>query len=211
MAEEEQQQAQEGQDAARQEPGSQQGSGGSQQGSGQDGGQMVPSHRLREETSKRQQMEKKIQEFEERERQREEESAQAQGEYQQLAEKRKQELDKLKNERDQLQAQMVRNARYRTFNKAAAGVILPEALDDAFGMLSEQELQEIDNEDESGFGVLAQRLAERKPYLADGARGSGSGGSSSPVLGGREGPRKTSGGRKVFDFAKSGGNKRQIT
>ena len=150
----------------------------------------VPSHRLREETEKRRQAEARIQELENAQQQQEEQKAQEQGEWQEVAVKRQEKIEKLQGELEQVKAQQTRDARYRIFSRAAAGVLLPEAIDDAFTMLSEDDVNDASLEDENSWTALAQRLAERKPYLSDGARGNGSGGSGRPVLNGNSGSKR---------------------
>ncbi len=142
----------------------------------------VPSHRLREETQKRQEAEKRLSEIENERAQHEEKQAKEQGEWQQVAEKRQQKVQTLEEELNSLKAQVTRDARHRAFSRAAQGVLLTEAVDDAFEMLSEEDLKDASLEDENSWTALSQRIAERKPYLADGHRGTGSGGSNRPVL-----------------------------
>ena len=150
----------------------------------QDNEPRIPKHRLDEESRKRREAEQKLQQYEQERQQQEEQNAQQQGEYQKLAETRKNKLDKAEARIKELENQIVTGERYRTFAKAAQGVIIPDAVDDAFSMLSEDEFNNADTSDENSYRMLAQNLAERKPYLADGMRGAGSGGSARPVLNG---------------------------
>lgn len=173
---------------------------------------VVPSHRLREETEKRRQAEQRLQELEQKETEREEKSAKEQGEWQQVAEKRQEKVQRLEKELADLKAQVTRDARHRAFSRAANGILLSEAVDDAFEMLSEEDLKDASLEDENSWTALAQRIAERKPYLADGVRGSGSGGSGRPALSGqRNGSQTKEGrGRSAIADMKSRQNRRKF-
>jgi len=140
----------------------------------------IPKYRFDEESQKRKAAETRLAEIERERTEAEEVSAQQQGEYQKLAEKRKTQLEQRDARIKELEAQIVADARRRAFVSASQGIILPEALDDAFSMISEDEFA--DPEDETAYARIAEGLADKKPYLADSVRGSGSGGSSRPVL-----------------------------
>lgn len=159
----------------------------------------VAYHRFEDVNRRMQEAERKAAEMEAAQQQREEEAAQQQGEYQKLAETRKNKLETAENRIKALEAQIVRDERYRAFVGGSQGVILPEALDDAFEMITEEEFKSVQPGDEGGFRMLAQNLADRKPYLADGARGAGSRGSDKPVF--LQGSRQEGGsGRKNMKF-----------
>ncbi len=143
----------------------------------------IPKHRFDEVSKRAKDAEARLQKLEAEQQQRDEQQAQAQGEYQQLAEKRQKKIDQLNSRVQELENQIVRDKRYRSFVSAANGTILPEAYDDAFSMLTEDEWASVNEDDENGVRMLAQGLAERKPYLAAAPRGSGSGGSRQPVFG----------------------------
>ncbi len=166
---------------------------------------MVPKGRFDEVNRRMQAAEKKAKEMESAQAQREEEQAQTQGEYKQLADKRAQSL-KQKDERiKELETQMVRDRRYRAFVAAASGTIIPEAFDDAFSMLTDDEWSSANESDENSVRMLAQNLAERKPFLSDGPRGTGSGGSGRQVFGLASNSSRAPGdkqgeGRKAFNF-----------
>ncbi len=166
---------------------------------------MVPKGRFDEINRRMQAAEKKAQEIESAQQQREEEQAQTQGEYKKLADKRAESLKQKDGRIKELEAQMVRDRRYRAFVTAASGTIIPEAFDDAFSMLTDDEWSSANESDENSVRMLAQNLAERKPFLADGPRGTGSGGSGRQVFGLTSNNSKASGkkdgeGRKAFDF-----------
>lgn len=144
---------------------------------------MIPKHRFDDVSRRAKEAEKRLQTLEGEQQQREEERASQQGEYQQLADKRQKKVEQLQARVQELEGQMVRDRRYRSFVSAASGTILPEAFDDAFSMLTDDEWGGVNDEDENGVRMLAQNLAERKPYLAASPRGSGSGGSRQPVFG----------------------------
>lgn len=166
----------------------------------------VPSSRLREETAKRKEAERKLQELESERQRQEEERAQNQGEYQKLAEKRAETIKQKDARIKELEGQIVRDRRYRSFVGASGGMILPDALDDAFAMLTDDEWASVDDSDAGAVKMLAQNLADRKPYLAAGPRGAGSGGSSRPVFDAKDGYgnrrrsplSKTASGRKPY-------------
>lgn len=144
---------------------------------------MVPKGRFDEINRRMQAAEKKAQEIESAQAQREEEQAQTQGEYKKLADKRAETLKQKDGRIKELETQMIRDRRYRAFVTAASGTIIPEAFDDAFSMLTDDEWSSANESDENSVRMLAQNLAERKPFLADGPRGTGSGGSGRQVFG----------------------------
>lgn len=143
----------------------------------------IPKSRFDEVNRRMKDAEKKAQDMETAQSQREEQQAQAQGEYQKLAEKRGEALVNKDARIKELENQIVTDKRYRSFVSAANGTILPEAFDDAFSMLTSDEWASVNEDDENGVRMLAQGLADRKPYLAAAPRGSGSGGSRRPVFG----------------------------
>jgi hypothetical protein len=147
----------------------------------------VPSSRLREETRKRREAEQRLQQIEADNQRAEEERQQNQGEYQKLAETRLKALEKRDARIKELEGQITTDRRYRAFVGASSGLILPEAIADAFSMLTNDEWATVQDDDEDAVRLLAQNLAERKPYLAAGPRGAGSFGSRSPVFGASNG------------------------
>lgn len=157
---------------------------GQNEGEGQETRQdaQVPSSRLREETRKRREAEQKLQQIEAERTQQEEERQKSQGEYQKLADKRAKTIEQKEARIKELETQITRDRRYRAFVGASSGLILTEALDDAFSMLTEDEWASVTDDDEGAVKMLAQNLADRKPYLAAGPRGAGSGGSSRPIF-----------------------------
>lgn len=166
---------------------------------------MVPKGRFDEINRRMQAAEKKAQDIESAQQQREEEQAQTQGEYKKLADKRAETLKQKDGRIKELETQMIRDRRYRAFVTAASGTIIPEAFDDAFSMLTDDEWASANESDENSVRMLAQNLAERKPFLADGPRGTGSGGSGRQVFGLTANNSKSSGdkqgeGRKAFTF-----------
>lgn len=154
-----------------------------QRSDAREAGPTIPKHRFDEVSKRAKEAEAQVQKMEAEQSQRDEQQAQAQGEYQKLAEKRGEALKKRDERIKELEDQITHDRRYRAFVGAATGTILPEAFDDAFGMLSNDEWSSVNESDENGVKMLAQGLAERKPYLAATTRGSGSGGSRQPVLG----------------------------
>lgn len=164
---------------------------------------MVPKGRFDEINRRMQAAEKKAQEIESAQTQREEEQAQTQGEYKKLADKRAETLKQKDGRIKELEKQMIRDQRYRAFVTAASGTIIPEAFDDAFSMLTDDEWTSANESDENSVRMLAQNLAERKPFLADGPRGTGSGGSGRQVFGltsNNAKGEKQGEGRKAFQF-----------
>lgn len=155
----------------------------------------IPKGRFDEVNRRMKAAEKKAADMEQAQTQREEQQAQAQGEYQKLAEKRGEALTQKDARIKELEDQIVTDKRYRSFVSAANGTILPEAFDDAFSMLTEDEWSSVNEEDENGVRMLAQGLADRKPYLAAAPRGSGSGGSRQPVFTARPGQARENGKR----------------
>jgi hypothetical protein len=150
--------------------------------------------------------EQRLQQMEAEREQQQEQRAQAQGEWQQVAEKRLKTIQQRDARIKELEAQIVRDRRYRAFVTGSSGLILGEALDDAFAMVSDDEWKSVDDQDPEAVRTLAQSLAERKPYLSAGqVRGAGSGGSKTPVLGHAGSPNgqqrqntATVGGRQVM-------------
>lgn len=153
---------------------------------------VIPRHRFNEVSQRAKEAEKKLQELESQQQQAEEATAQEQGKYQELAQKRQTKVEQLQTKVSELEATIVTGERYRAFSKAANGVLLPEAVDDAFSMLGDDDFSTADTNDENSYRALAQQLAERKPYLSDGVRGAGSGGSSNPIFGANKGSSKPS-------------------
>lgn len=162
----------------------------------------IPKSRFDEVNRRMKEAEKKAQELETANQQRDEERAQSQGEFQQLAEKRQKKIDTLTEEVTDLKSQIVRDKRYRSFVGAASGIVLSEAYDDAFSMITEDEWSSANEDDVNSVRMLAQSIAERKSYLAAGPRGSGSGGSARPVFGAvaANGGSSQGDGRKPFQF-----------
>ncbi len=144
---------------------------------------MIPKGRFDEEAKRRKEAERKLTEIEQVQQQREEERAQAQGEYQQLAEKRQKKIDSLQKEISDLKNQITRDSRYRVWTAAAAGVVRPNAISDAFDMVSEDEWSTVNLDDDASVRRVAQDLIDRKDYLAASPTGAGSRGSSNPVMG----------------------------
>lgn len=163
---------------------------------------MIPKHRFDEVNGAKKEAERKLADLEAQAERRVEEAAKSQGEYQKLAEARQKKVETLEGRVKELEAQLVRGERYRAFNAASTGILLPEAVDDAFALITEDEFQSVKDGDEGAYKMLAQNLADRKPYLADGVRGAGSGGSSRPVLSLKGGQKKVEG-RRPFAFKKT--------
>lgn len=166
---------------------------------------MVPYHRFREINDQKRSAEERLQAMEEEFNRQEEERSKKQGEWQQVAEKRLKKVENLERENADLKTKILRDERYRAFLGGANGVILPEALGDAFSMLTDEDFEQANTEDEGSYRMLAQNLADRKPYLATGLRGSGSRGSAHPVFGNQQ---QT--GKKRMHFKKRG-QQRKIT
>ena len=172
-------------------------------GGGGGGEPAIPKSRFDEINRRMKAAEKRAQELEQAQQQRDDQQAQAQGEYQKLAEKRGEALKKRDERIKELENQIVRDKRYRAFVSASNGTILPEAYDDAFSMLTEDEWASVNEDDENGVRMLAQGLAERKPYLAASPRGSGSGGSRQPVYGLNSNNNQNGSGVRPIQFAKA--------
>jgi myosin heavy subunit len=192
----EQQPAQERQQETRRQSSSQ---SSSEPVTGPAGEKSVPYYRFQEVNQERQQFKQRLEALEQQQQEREEQRAQKQGEFQQLAETRKKTIQQKDERIKELENQIVTDQRYRAFVGASQGVIIPEALDDAFGMLTEDDFAQASTEDPASYTSLAQQLADRKPYLAGGIlRGAGSGGSAAPVIGKRNGStgRTLGGGRE---------------
>lgn len=143
----------------------------------------IPKFRFDEVNKAKRQAESELKKLKDEQQRREEERAQSQGEYQQLAEKRQKKIESLTNEVQELKGQMVRDRRYRTWVSVASNHIKPGAIGDAFDMVTEEEWNSIDEEDENAVKMLAQNLSERKDYLSNSPIGSGSGGSKHSVFG----------------------------
>lgn len=159
---------------------------GSQQSASQGGGDepRVPKHRFDEVNKRMKDAEKALQDFHQEREQQQEDRATKQGEYQELADKRQKTIEKLKAENAQMKGDWTRERRMNVWNRAAQGIIRPEAIADAFFFLSEDELNNADESDEATFKQLAQNQVEVRTYLGvDGPRGAGSGGSDKLVLG----------------------------
>lgn len=155
----------------------------------------VPYHRFTQLNETNKQIQKELDELRaEREREAEERARQ-QGEYQKLAEKYKTQAEKEKTARQQLETDIARRERLNTFRAAANGVIVPDAIEDAFYMLHPDDFSKIDNSDEAAMRRLAEQLAETKSFLAvdGGVAGANSGGfTNRPVMS----PIAAGGGRK---------------
>lgn len=152
-------------------------------GADTDNGPMIPKGRWDEINKAKNELASQLAEIEaEREREAEE-RAKKQGEYQSLADKYKKQAETEKQKRQEIESSWTRERRLNVWGRASSGIIKPEAMVDAFSMLDETDFANVSEEDEAGFKRLAESLADRKPYLSDGPRGSGSGGSKSPVLG----------------------------
>jgi flagellar biosynthesis GTPase FlhF len=128
--------------------------------------------------------EEKLRQYETQQEQQQEDRQQRQGEYQELAAKRQRKIEKLEAELNTVKGQWTEERRRNTWNKAAQGIVKPNAIPDAFLFLSDDELSNIDEGDIEGYKQLANNLIEVRDYLAaDGVRGAGSGGSRIPVVG----------------------------
>lgn len=166
--------------------------------------QTVPYHRFTQLNETNKQLQKELDEIRKAQESADEERAKKQGEYQKLAEKYKTQAEREKQARQQLELDVQRDKRMRVFTMAAQGVIRPEAIEDAFYMLSSDEFQNIDEADEAAMRRLAESLTERKPYLSDGPVGAGSGGfTNRPILGSDLSPdgsanRKPAGKKPLF-------------
>lgn len=174
---------------------------GGQPDSGQqahDDGHMIPKGRFDQINKERRELADRLAKLEGEQEAQAEERAKKQGEYQQLADKYKKQAVAEKEKRQQIEANWTRERRRNVWNRAASGIIKAEAISDAFDMLNETDFANIDEQDEAGFTRLAEQQAELRPYMADGPRGAGSGGSRSPVLavGNSAGPDKRTPGSK---------------
>lgn len=161
----------------------------------------IPKHRLDQEAAKRREAEAELARIRQEQEAQQEERQQKQGEYQELADKRQKKIQKLEQELKETKAEWTRERRMNIWSRAAQGVVKQNAIADAFSFLSEDDLSNIDDSDESAFRQLAQNLVEVRDYLAaEGVRGAGSGGSSRPVIVGENGAAKTgsSGKRQIF-------------
>lgn len=177
---------------------------------GGDPDRTVPYHRFQEVNQSYKQLQTELDSIRQQQEQAEEERAQKQGEYQKIAEKYKSQAQQEKDKRQAIEQSWERERRLNVWVGAAAGVIKQEAVVDAFGMLDESEFANVDPKDESQVRRLAEMLVERKPYLADGPVGAGSGGSDRPILGAPQSPNgqvrqsngsnipMTSSGRMIF-------------
>lgn len=148
-----------------------------------DGERSVPYHRFQELNQTNKQLKAQLDEIRAEQERVEEERAQKQGEYQKLADKYKSQAQTEKEKRQQLEANWERERRLNVWVGAAAGIVKQEAVIDAFSMLDEDDFANVDSKDDKQMKRLAEMLVERKPYLADGPVGAGSGGSERPILG----------------------------
>jgi hypothetical protein len=168
-------------------------------GTDTENGPMIPKGRWDETNREKKELAAKLEAIHaEREREAEE-RAKKQGEYQSLADKYKKQAETEKQRRLEIESSWTRERRLNVWSRASSGIIKAEAMADAFSMLDETDFENVSEEDEAGFKRLAESLADRKPYLADGPRGAGSGGSKSPVLVGGQssnGQQKVLGGRQ---------------
>lgn len=167
---------------------------------------MIPKGRFDQVANERKQALSRLAELESEREREAEERAKKQGEYQSLADKYKKQADTEKQKRQEIENSWTRERRLNVWSRASSGIIKSEAMVDAFSMLDDTDFQNVDEEDEAGFKRLAETLADRKPYLSDGPRGSGSGGSRNPVLGAPGSPngntRSTSGGGSIQPILK---------
>jgi DNA repair exonuclease SbcCD ATPase subunit len=167
----------------------------------------IPKHRFDQVNKAKKEAEQELQRIRNEIQSREEQQAQAQGEYQQLAEKRQKKIDSLQAEVQSLKNQITRDRRYRAWTASATQSIKPAALGDAFDMITDDEWDTINIDDENAVKMLADNLAERKEYLALSPVGNGSGGSGRPVFGlksnqGNSGKSVQTGTRKTLHFEK---------
>lgn len=149
---------------------------------------MIPKHRLDQESERRREAERRLAALEkelaalkaERESE-EEERAKKRGEFERIAERERKRREQAEAERDAARQELVTYRRRVAWSKAARGIVADEAIDDAFGMLSPEELERADLSDAEQAKALAQALVERKPYLAPSRAGASSGGSERPL------------------------------
>ena len=178
----------------------------------------IPKHRLDQESRKRQSAEQKAQEaerkYQELVEQRENEESdkdRKKGEFERIAERAQKKAENAEKKREEAEKRaedaernLVTYKRRVSFSRAAAGVILPDAVDVAFDMIPPEDWEGIDLSDTSKVKTLAQHVVDTRAFLADKPRGAGSGGSDRPVLVG-----KNDGDKKALPWGKF--NRRRIT
>lgn len=156
---------------------------------------LIPKHRLDEESRKRKALARELAQLREElgalraERERvEEERDRRRGEYEKIAEKERKKRLELEKELGALRAEMERQRKMSLWREASRDIIRPDAVDDAFLMLPEEELAQADSAEE--LSSLARRLAEKKAYLAARPSGVGSRGAARPALSAEEDARR---------------------
>jgi hypothetical protein len=145
--------------------------------------QFVPRDRFDNVNKAKNEAEKKLQQIEEARQREEEERASSAGEHQKVLEKLREQLKREKENVQTLKSQMVRDERYRAWVAVASAHIRPNAIGDAFGMVTEDEWNSVNVDDENSVRMLAQNLAERKEYLQSQPMGAGARGANTPVFG----------------------------
>lgn len=149
----------------------------------------IPKHRFDEESQKRKDAEQKLKDAERRLEALERKQAETDSDYKKLYEDEQKKIQRIQgkltereNEVTSLKTDALRKDQRATFFEAAQGVLRPEAIGDAFSMLSSDDLDSTDATNTEAFTKMAQDLAEKKTYLSDSPRGAGSGGSDRQVV-----------------------------
>ena len=156
----------------------------------------IPKHRLDQESKKRQAAEQKaqeaqreLQEFKEQLENQESEKDRAKGEFERIAERAQKKAEAAEKKREEAEKRaeeaersLVTYKQRVSFSNAAAGIILPDAVGVAFGMIPPEDWDGVDLSDTEKVKKLAQHVAEGNSFLADKPRGAGSGGADRPVV-----------------------------
>ena len=146
------------------------------------GEQVVPYERFKAQLDRAKEAEKQATEAQQKLDSLDEEKEKEKGEWEKLANRRQTQLDAEKKAHAETKAEFARFRRMHVWQTAADGVIKPEAIEDAYSFIDEEEWNAIDDTDVNAVRSMAQTLAEQREYLADGPRGTGSGGSGRPVF-----------------------------
>lgn len=148
----------------------------------------IPKSRFDQESQKRQEAERQVREarselqrMKDSREQEESEREQSQGQWQKSAEREQKKREQAEKDRDKAISDLVTYKTQGSFTAAARGIIRADAIDDAYRFLTPDELTSLKDADGDRYEAAARRLAESRPYLADGPRGSGAGGSGRPA------------------------------
>lgn len=149
---------------------------------------LIPKSRLdqqtqktNEEASQKREAQAQVKKLKDQQEQQDAEREQSQGEWKKTAEREQKKREKAEEERDKAAQDLVTYKTRGAFSKAARGIIRSDAIDDAYLFLTKDELASLKDSDPDRYEAAARRLAESRPYLADGQRASGSGGSQRPA------------------------------